>query len=83
MPAVYRKIATTMLIGAAAAVRSGGCSRHRGCWSCARGVLGVVWFVAIGRFLGAHAWSELDDDSDVREADAAPPPVRSLPQVWE
>lgn len=61
LPEVYRKIATTMVAGAAAALALAWLQPMP--WVLAlllAGILVAVWLVAIGRFLRAHAWRETD-----------------------
>ncbi|HEV8698777.1 MAG TPA: low temperature requirement protein A [Candidatus Limnocylindrales bacterium] len=64
LPAVYRKIATTLVVGAGAALLAGWTMPAP--WLLAlllSAVLVIVWLVAIGRFLGARAWSEVDAEA--------------------
>jgi low temperature requirement protein LtrA len=59
LPEVYRKIAGTMLLGAVAALGVGWLPLPP--WALAfllGAILVVVWIVAIGRLLRAHAWGE-------------------------
>jgi low temperature requirement protein LtrA len=68
LPNVYRKIATTMAFGAAAALAVGWVGSTPWLLALLLGaILVVVWLVAIARFLGAHAWSEADEAA-AREA---------------
>jgi low temperature requirement protein LtrA len=56
---VYRKIASTMVVGAAAALAVGWLQPTPWVLALLLGaILVIVWLVAIGRFLRAHAWSE-------------------------
>jgi low temperature requirement protein LtrA len=66
LPAVYRKIASTMAVGATAAVIVAWLEPTA--WLSAlalAAILSIVWAVAIGRFLRAHAWSELESEAAV------------------
>ena len=74
LPEVYRKIATTLLIGALAALAVGWWQPAP--WALAlllSAILVIVWLVAIGRFLRAHAWNELEAEAEAspRAADPA------------
>jgi low temperature requirement protein LtrA len=67
LPEVYRKIATTFVVGALAALAAGWLQPAP--WLLAlllSAILGIVWLVAIGRFLRAHAWTEADIESSER-----------------
>ena len=69
-PDVYRKIATTLAVGAVASLVIGWAQPPP--WALVLGlsvVLVVVWLVAIGRFLRAHAWREAEDETVASSAD--------------
>jgi low temperature requirement protein LtrA len=68
LPEVYRKIATTLLVGALAALLAGWLQPPP--WVLAlllSAILVIVWLVAIGRFLRAHAWSEAEAEAEPRQ----------------
>ena len=74
LPEVYRKIASTLLVGALFALAAGWLQPAP--WLLAlllSAILVLVWLVAIGRFLRAHAWSELEAEAEAgpRAADPA------------
>ncbi len=72
LPEVYGKIAWTMVAGAAAALVAAWL--QPGPWVLAAllgAILVLVWMVAIGRFLRAHAWAELDAETDHAVPDSA------------
>ena len=72
LPEVYRKIATTLVVGALAALAVGWLQPAP--WVLAlllSAILVLVWLVAIGRFLRAHAWSEADAESNQQAHGAA------------
>ena len=62
LPDVYRKVASTMVLGSAAALLVAWLAPTP--WVLTlllAAILTVVWVVAIGRFLRAGAWSEVED----------------------
>jgi low temperature requirement protein LtrA len=66
LPEVYRKIATTLIAAAVAALVVGWLQLAP--WALAALlslVLGLVWAVTIGRFLRAHAWSEIEAEDEM------------------
>jgi low temperature requirement protein LtrA len=73
LPEVYRKIASTLLVGALAALAAGWLQPAP--WLLAlllSAILVLVWLVAIGRFLRAHAWSELEAEAEAGPGAADP-----------
>jgi low temperature requirement protein LtrA len=71
LPAVYRKIALTMGAGAVAALLVGALPVQA--WQLAlllTLILGIVWLVAITRFLRAGAWSEAQAEAEAEVARA-------------
>ena len=74
LPEVYRKIATTLVVGALAALGVGWLQPAP--WALAlllSAILVIVWLVAIGRFLRAHAWSEAEAEAARRAPGQAEP----------
>jgi low temperature requirement protein LtrA len=68
LPEVYRKIATTLVVAALAALVVAWLQLAP--WALAgllSLVLGLVWAVTIGRFLRAHAWSESEGEADATQ----------------
>ena len=66
LPTVYRKIAVTMVAGAVAALGVGALPVQA--WLLAlllTLILGIVWLVAVTRFLSAGAWSEAQAEAEL------------------
>jgi hypothetical protein len=73
---VYRKIGSTMIVAAASALALGWLQAPP--WVLAlllSAILVIVWLVVIGRFLGAHAWSEVEAEASL---DGGVPPRAGL-----
>ena len=65
LPEVYRKIASTLVVGALAAL--GTVLLQPAPWLLAlllSAILVVVWLVAVARFLRAHAWAEAEEGAE-------------------